>query len=144
MQPPAFQPQNDIETKLLAALAGEISSEDFMQDLMDATLFVPVRDERGTGVKGLQRSTNAVPLVIEEENGVRVLIVFTSPERAKDFLFEFPDYGGGLVVEFSWVLERMEPGYAVVINPGLEAGIDVDPEIVVQMLEILAARQAAN
>ncbi|CAG0950016.1 hypothetical protein RHDC4_00021 [Rhodocyclaceae bacterium] len=144
MSQSSFQPQNDLETKLLAALAGDLSSEDFMQDLIDATLFVPVRDERGTGVKGLQRSTNAVPLVIEEEDGVRVLIAFTSPERAKDFLFEFPDYGGGLVTEFSWVLERLEPGYAVAINPGLEAGIDVDPEIVVQMLEVMAARAAAN
>lgn len=144
MSQSSFQPQNDLEARLLAALDGELSSEEFMQELLAATIFVPVRDERDTGVQGLQRSTRAVPLVIEEENGVRVLVAFTSPERARDFLEVFPDYGGGLLTEFTWILERLEPGYAVAVNPGQEAGIDVDPEIVVQMLEILAARQAAN
>lgn len=144
MSQEAFHPQNDLETRLLAAMDGQLSSDEFMQHLLDATVFVPVRDEKDTGVQGLQRSTRAVPLVIEEEGGARILVTFTSPERAKGFLRDVPDYGGGLLTEFTWLLERIEPGYGIAVNPGLDAGIDVEPDIVVQMLEILAARKASN
>ena len=44
---------------------------------MDAHLFMPVEDERDQ-IKGFQRSTRAQPLVVEDEDGGQVLILFTS------------------------------------------------------------------
>lgn len=140
----SFEAKNDLEQKLLAAMSGELSSEDFMRELMAGQIFMPVKDDKDSGIKGFQRTTLATPLVIPDDNGTNTLVVFTSPERAKDFLADFPDYTGGLLTEFTWILERMEPGYAISVNPGLEAGIDVEPEIISQMLELMAAEAAKN
>lgn len=144
MNQDAFEAKNDLEQQLLAAMSGELGSDEFMRQLIDAQVFMPVRDDQDSGIKGFQRTTRATPLVVQDDAGMNIVVVFTSPERAKDFLADFPGYGGGLLTEFKWILERMEPGFAVSINPGLEAGIDVEPEIITQMLEILASEAAKN
>jgi hypothetical protein len=69
-----------------------------------------------------------------------VLVLFTSPERAKGFLQEFPAYSGGLLTEFSWILSRIGSGVAVSINPGMEFGIDLDPHTVEQLIHLSNAR----
>lgn len=127
MEQEAFEPKNELERRLLSAMAGEISGEIFLQEFMDAQVFMPVSDETDQ-IKGFQRSTRAKPLVIENEEGVPVLVLFTSPERAKPFLAQVPGYGGGLLTEFSWVLARLEADLAVVVNPGWEVGIDIEPD----------------
>ncbi|MCX7898252.1 MAG: SseB family protein [Rhodocyclaceae bacterium] len=132
--------KNELERKLLAAMNGELSPEEFMQALLDEQVFIPVRDEKDYGIVGFQRSTQAMPLVVEEEDGRKTLILFTSPERAKDFLAHVPGYSGGLLADFSWIVERMAPGFAISVNPGEEFGMDIEPEHVTQMLELLSAR----
>ena len=127
-----FEPRNDLERQLAAAQEGSVSSEDFMHYLLTAQLFMPVQDE-SHGIKGFQRSDKAVPLTLETEDGMQVLILFTSPERAKPFLADFPGYTGGLLAEFNWILERVGSGYGVAINPGWAVGIDLDPEMVDQI-----------
>ncbi len=129
MNEQALEPRNDLERRLLAAQAGGTSPEAFMEELMDAQVFLPVQDEPDQ-IKGFQRSSRARPLVLQGEDGIQVLVLFTSPERAKAFVKEFQDYGGGLLTEFRWVLERVGEGNAIVINPGLELGIDLEPEMV--------------
>ena len=71
----------------------------------------------------------------------RMFWCFTSPERAKPFLVDFPDYQGGLLTEFNWILERIGSGIAIALNPGMEVGIDFDAEMVEQMIH---AHKAAN
>lgn len=139
-----FEPKNELERKLLAAMDGELSSEDFMRALMAEQIFIPVKDDRDSGIKGLQLTTKATPLVVEDDDGTKILVLFTSPDRARDFMAELPGYSGGLLAEFSWILERVDAGFAISVNPGLDAGIDVEPEIVTQMLELLAAESAKN
>jgi len=140
----SFEAKNDLEQKLLAAMNGELSSDDFMRELMAGQVFMPVKDDADSGIKGFQRTTRATPLVVHDGDGNNILVVFTSPERAKGFLADYPDFTGGLLTEFTWVLERMEPGFSIAVNPGLEAGIDVEPEIITQMLELMAAEAAKN
>jgi hypothetical protein len=144
MNQSTFQPKNEIEHKLLAAMSGELSSDDFMRELMAAQVFMPVMDDKESGIKGFQRTTRATPLVIQDDAGANILIAFTSPERAKNFLADYPNYGGGLLTEFTWILERMEPGFTISINPGLEAGIDLEPEAITQMLQLMAADASKN
>jgi len=144
MDEPAFEAKNELEQKLLAAMSGELSSEDFMRELMAGQIFIPVKDDKDSGIKGFQHTTRATPLVIEDDDGTKILVVFTSPERAKGFLADVPGYSGGLLAEFSWIVERMDAGFAISVNPGLDAGIDVEPEIIAQMMELLAAEAAKN
>lgn len=128
-----FTPHNDLEQQLIAAQEGSVPGEDFMHYLLTAQLFMPVQDETHA-IKGFQRSDKAVPLTLETEDGMQVVVLFTSPERAKPFLTDFPGYTGGLLAEFKWILERMGSGYGVAINPGWSVGIDMDPDMVDQMV----------
>ncbi|MBI4756749.1 MAG: SseB family protein [Betaproteobacteria bacterium] len=139
-----FEARNELEQKLLAAMSGELSSDEFMQELMAGQVFIPVKDDEDSGIKGFQRTTRATPLVVEDEGGASVMVVFTSPERALEFLEDVPGYSGGLLAEFTWILERIQPGIAITVNPGLEAGIDVEPAIITRMIELMAARAPRN
>ena len=134
-----FTAHNELETKLVAAQQGQLDSDVFMQELLDAQIFMPVEDEPNQ-IQGFQRSTKANPLTLESEDGVNVLVLFTSPERAKGFLEDFPAYRGGLLTEFSWVLARIGSGVGVSINPGMEFGIDLDPQTVEHLIHISNAR----
>jgi len=135
-----FKPHNDLEQQLLDAQEGRLDSEAFMQQLLDHQLFMPVEDE-AEEIQGFQRSTKAQPLTLDTEDGTRVLLLFTSPERAKPFLQDYPDYQGGLLSEFSWILERVGSGVAISINPGFEVGIDLDTDTVVHLIHLNTSRQ---
>lgn len=123
--------RNDLEQQLHAAQTGQTPSDVFMKQLLAATLFMPVKDDAAVG--GIQRSTKAQPLVVEDEAGAQALVLFTSPERAKPFLDHYPDFRGGILTEFSWILDKMDPGFGIVVNPGDELGIDLEVELVEQM-----------
>ena len=133
-----FEPKNELEQKLLAAALGEISSEDLIAGMLDAEVFMPVEDE-DTQIQGFQKSTYARPLVVQDEEGTHILVLFSSPERAKRLIEEFPDFKGGLLTNFRWVLERIDSGAGVTINPGWEVGIDLEPEVVGQLMAEAAA-----
>lgn len=122
-----FEPKNELEKKLVAAWEGQMSGEEFMRELLTSEVFMPIEDDEV--IQGLQRSSRAKPLVLEAEDGARVLALFTSPERAKPFLRDFPRYKGGLLTEFKWVLEKMGAGHGVALNPGCEVGFDMEPEM---------------
>lgn len=144
MQANEMEAKNALERKLLAAIEGELSPDDFMRELLAQQIFIPIKDDRDSGIPGLQLTNKATPLVVEDENGSKILVLFTSPERAKDFLADVPSYSGGLLADFAWIVERMEPGFSITVNPGLELGIDIEPEQVMEMLALLAAREKSN
>ncbi|MHB8166488.1 MAG: SseB family protein [Sulfuricella sp.] len=127
----AFIPKNELEKKLLAAWEGSMSSDEFMQELLVSEVFMPIENDEV--MQGVQRSSRAQPLVLEAEDGTQVVAVFTSPDRAKPFLQDFPLYGGGLLTEFKWVLEKMGSGHGIALNPGCEVGFDMEPEMLSQL-----------
>ena len=65
--------------------------------------------------------------------GEEILVLFTSPDRAKAFVSDYPGYGGGLVAEFTWVLEKLGVGYGITLNPGQEVGIELGAEALQQL-----------
>jgi hypothetical protein len=73
-----FVPHNVLEEQLAAVHAGTLDPETFVLQLPAQQVFMPVRDEKNP-IQGFQRSTQAEPLIIEDEDGERVLVVFTSP-----------------------------------------------------------------
>ena len=90
-----FIPHNDLEQELIAVHNGEAEAEAFVLRLLDQQVFMPVLDEKDA-IQGFQRSTQAQPLIVADEDGERVLVLFTSPERAKPMVADFPDYSGGI------------------------------------------------
>jgi hypothetical protein len=135
-----FDPRNDLERRLLAMHHGRLTPEQFLHSLLHSQVFMPVKDQLGIG--GFQTSQRAVPLSLEDEDGVTVLILFTSPERAKTFVQDFPGFGGGILEDLEWVLHKMGAGYGIAINPGWEVGIDLDPDTVTQLARHATTRAA--
>ena len=126
-----FESRNELEEKLAAAQDGKLGGEVFMEYLMDTQVFMPVKDS--IGIEGFSSSDKAVPLTLKTEDDIEVLVLFTSPERAKDFVQDFPGYDGGLLAEFRWVLERTGSGVGISINPTFPVGMDMEPEMVQQL-----------
>ncbi len=137
-----FIPHNDLEQELLAVHNGERDIADFVLHLIGQQVFMPVRDEKDA-IQGFQRSTQAQPLVVADEDGEQVLVLFTSPERAKPIVADFPDYSGGLLTEFSWLLRRMDGGFHIALNPGWEIGLDFDADTVAQLIAELPPENPA-
>lgn len=137
-----FIPHNALEEQLAAVHAGTLAPETFVQQLIEQQLFMPVRDEKNA-IQGFQRSNKAELLVIEDEDGERVVAVFTSPERAKPFVEHYPDFSGGILTEFSWLLRRIGGGVPIALNPGWEIGMDFDADMVAQLIARLPPEHAA-
>jgi hypothetical protein len=137
-----FVAHNTLEAELAAVHAGTLDPESFVLRLPAQQLFIPVRDEKHA-IEGFQRSTQAEPLVIEDEEGERVLVVFTSPERAKPLVAHYPDFSGGLLTEFSWLLRRLGGGVPVALNPGWEIGMDFDAATIAQLIALLPPERPA-
>ncbi len=131
---PANDVRNALEEKLLAAQEGHISSDELLEVLLVSQVFMPVQDEKEPALN-IQRSTRARPLALSAEDGTPILVLFSSPERAKPFLADFPGYSGGILESFKWVLERMGTGYGIALNPGSEVGFDMEPETVTELVQ---------
>jgi hypothetical protein len=137
MDPNAFIPHNDLEKLLADVTLGTVAAEDFVARLLAGDqVFMPVKDEKHA-IAGFQTSTKAQPLVIEDDEGTQILVLFTSPERAKPFADMFPDFKGGLLAEFSWVLRRIGGGFPISLNPGWDVGMDFDADTVAQLIAAL-------
>jgi len=127
----AFEPRNDLEQALVEAQEGRIPGDEVMRFLLTQQVFMPVEDRESIG--GFQMSTRADPLAIHSEEGYKVLVLFSSPERARGFVQDFPAFKGGILAEFKGVLEKMGVGYGIALNPGWEFGIDMEPDMVRQL-----------
>ncbi len=132
MNETAFVAKTDLERKLEALHEGTISEAEFLRELGNAEIFMPIQDESKSGI---QLNTSAKPLVVEDESGVPVMLLFTTPERAKPIVQEFPGFGGGLLTEFKWVLEKMTDTAGISLNPGWEIGYDIEPQTVAKLRE---------
>lgn len=134
-----FEPRNELEERLMDAQHGRIGSDDLLGALMTSQVYLPVQDEKPS-VLNIQRSSRAQPLVLAAEDGTPVLVLFSSPERSKEFVKDYPGYSGGILAEFTWVLEKMGRDYAIALNPGSEVGFDMEPETVNELIDGLAGR----
>lgn len=128
--------RNELEALLLAFGAGGLQPEEFARRLLEAQVFMPVKDDKHA-IAGFQASTRAEPLVVEDEDGHRILVLFSEPSRARDFLAACPGYGGGMLVEFAWILRRMGADISIAINPEQTPSFDLDPEMVAMVAALL-------
>lgn len=124
-----FIPGNELEKSLLKVQNGEISGEQFLKELLDMELFMPVLEKHE--IAGFSQSKNATPLTIEDENGQQVVVLFSSPERAK----EFPGYDGGLLTEFKWIIEKIGGSIGIILNPGMDVGFELEAEMLDQLTQ---------
>ena len=129
--PESFEARNELEQKLMAAQEGSLPESEFMHYLLEAQVFMPVRDS--INIAGFTGSDKAIPLTLHTEDALEVVVLFTSPDRAKNFVQDYPGYEGGLLVEFKWVLERTGSGVGLSLNPTWPVGMDLEAEMVQQL-----------
>lgn len=133
--------RNALEHRLAALHAGAVPVDSFMRDLLGEQVFMPVKDS-SRGIANFHASQRAEPLSLTSEDGTEVLILFSSPERAKPFLDHFTGYEGGILEDMGWILEKMGGGYGISINPDSELGLDLDPDMVTQLAQLAAAARS--
>lgn len=129
----------DLNQLLTQAHQGEVEVEQFMSLFLQTQIFMPVTDPNDSGDMapiGFQKSDKAQPLILETEDGFNIMILFSDPQQSKTFLKDFPEYSGGFIAEVPWMLERLGEGMGFSLNPGLESGIDFDPDTVRQLITL--------
>ena len=123
--------KNEAEKLLVKLHSGEIDSSAFMTELLETQLFMPIYEKPNSA--GIQTTDKATPLTLTAEGGEKVLILFSSPESGKSFVTDHEGYGGGLLAEFKWILEKVGTGVAISINPDSDLGIDLEADMIQQI-----------
>lgn len=117
-----FAAHNDLEKHLFAAQAGHIPEDQFFNHLMDCQVFLPVKNTN-------ECDPNKVEPLTIQANELRAYAVFSGPARAKEVIEHFPGFENGMLVDFSWVVEQAMPDLGLCLNPGLDVGIDMTPDM---------------
>ena len=101
---------------------------------MESQVYMPIFEKTGDGIGNIQLDNKAKPFSVQDDTGAEFLILFTSPERATEFVNDIPGYGdGGLLTEFTWIIEKMCVGFGISLNPDWPVVIDLEPEMVKQL-----------
>lgn len=127
-----FIAENEVEKRLLQAQNGEVSGEQFLQEMLKMKLFMPVWGKSLAADFAPVKQTK--PLIIEDEDGIELVVLFSSPERAKGFVKAFPGYDKGLLAEFSLIKEKLGAGVGVILNPGYIVGLELEAEMLEQLV----------
>lgn len=125
-----FEPLNDLERALVAALQNQMPVATFVQTLLSAKVYVLTEKEIRPGeIWG----HGATPMVLADSKKTPFLALFTAPERAEAWSKRQTTFGFGLSTEFAGLLQGLAPDLGIVINPGLPAGFELQPATVAQL-----------
>lgn len=119
-----FLPSTELEIALLKAKSGFLPASELLRLFVDARIILPSATEVAADGGGFQ------PLQFAKEN-TQMIGCFTAAERIADFSNMAPFY---LEVTGKQFLQRLPPGYGVVINPGWSVGFDISPQGVAKIL----------
>jgi hypothetical protein len=125
-----FEPLNDLERALVAALQNQMPVPAFVQALLNARVYVLTDKQIQTGTVWDQGAT---PMVLADAKKTPFLAIFTAPERSAAWAQRQTAYGFGLSTNFVGLLQGMAPDMGIVINPGLPAGFELQPATVAQL-----------
>lgn len=125
-----FEPLNDLERALVAALQNQMPVATFVQTLLSAKVYVLTEKEIQAGAAW---GHGAKPMVLANPDKTPFLAIFTAPERADAWSKRQTTFGFGLSTDFVGLLQGMAPELGIVINPGLPAGFELQPATVVQL-----------
>jgi hypothetical protein len=125
-----FEPLNDLERALVAALQNQMPVATFVQTLLSAKVCVLTdKDSQAGGVW----DHGATPMVLADSHKTPFLAIFTAPERSGAWTQRQTTFSFGLSTDFAGVLQGMAPDQGIVINPGLSAGFEMQPATVAQL-----------
>ena len=125
-----FEPLNDLERALVAALQNQLPAPTFVQTLLRAKVYLLSEKQIPAGAAW---HPGAMPMVLADAQKTPYLAIFTAPERSAAWAQRQTSYSFGLSTDFAGVLQGMAPELGIVINPGLPAGFELQPATVAQL-----------
>lgn len=125
-----FEPLNDLERALVAALQNQMPVAAFVQTLLSAQVYVLTDKEIQPGEIW---NHGATPMVLADSQKTPFLTLFTAPERSVAWTQRQTTYSFGHSTDFPALLQGMAPEQGIVINPGLAAGFELQPATVAQL-----------
>ena len=125
-----FEPANDLERALVAAQQNQLPVATFLQTLLISKVYILV--DRAADPDAVW-DHNAAPMLLANSEKTPFLAIFTAPERSKAWLQRQSTFGFGLSPDFTRVLKNMAPNLGIVINPGLQAGFEMQAPTVEQL-----------
>jgi SseB protein N-terminal domain len=124
----AFEPESDIERRILDVQAGRYSADALMREMAECDLFIPSQGEVQQDGRGF------VPVLVDQA-GMPLVTVFTALSRHSRDIAETVLKATGRAF-----FRRLPPGYGVIINPGYDAQLLLPPDGVAMLKQDL--RQA--
>ena len=123
----AFEPQTEIEQRILDVQAGTFPADALILELAGSELCIPSMGAVREGWDGY------IPVLLEQ-NGLSFVAVFTAPSRqTRDFAPYLLRAGGASF------FRRLPAGYGVIFNPGYEAQLFLPPDGVAMVKQDLTA-----
>lgn len=131
-----FEPLNDLEVRLLQAQDGTLTAAQFLDGLLTSTAFVLL--DKAIGEDGAWDESIS-PLVLTSESGEPMFAVFTAPERAGLWHEQLPQFAHAMPIAVHALLTGIGDGVGLVLNPGLDVGMEMIPDAVAQLKQRAAA-----
>jgi hypothetical protein len=135
-----FKPNNLLEEKLLAMYRKEVKINEFLEMLLDSQVIILA--DRDVDISGPNMNFN--PLAITSPMGYNVLVTFSSIERAKAALSNYPEYKYAVAVDTSWFLLGAYENTGFALNPGWPLGFELPPEGLQQFLIRFGVKKLAG
>jgi hypothetical protein len=122
----AFEPETQIERRILEVQAGRYPADALMMELANCELCIPSQAKVLDGWQGY------VPVLLEQ-NGIAFVAVFTAPWRqTRNFADHLLRSNG------KPFFLRLPPGYGVLFNPGYDAQLFLPPDGVAMLKQDLS------
>jgi hypothetical protein len=117
----AFEPQTDIESRILDVQAGKLAADTLILEIANSELCIPSSAAVTDGWDGF------VPVILEQDD-IAFVAVFTAASRqTRDFAPHLLRSNG------KPFFLRLPPDYGVIFNPGYDAQILLPPDGVAQL-----------
>lgn len=112
----AFEPQTEIEQRILDVQAQTYSADALMREMADHDLYIPSKGDVQEDGRGL------VPVILDQ-GGMPFVMVFTALSRRPRGLAEYL-----LKANAGVFFRRLPSGYGVIFNPGYDAQLLLPPD----------------
>lgn len=130
--PYILDPKNQLERLILDHRQGRIDERIFHKRLVDRTVYVATDD-----LEEAERTTGFKPVILVREDREYVA-VFSMMDRTETLVRE--GGGGSVQMLVRQLLDRVPPGIGIVLNPNYEAAVEIPPEKVEALREVVRAR----
>jgi len=129
----AFTPLNDLEKSLVDARENRISIEDFLGHLARSNLALPSAGHVEPDGSGFQ------PVVFDKD-GTGLLAAFTDKTRAVQMSSIATHCA---TMNAAVLFQRMRPDHGLVINPGLDVGLELSPQAIALIVQAMKDQLAS-